>query len=72
MSSPIVPTRRDLSARQAGPALETDIEITPEMLIAGVEAFCLSSSEDRASWVVPAVFRAMAALSPQIRAGKPT
>ena len=37
-----------------------DIEVTPEMLRAGIEEFCLFDSEDRGEWIVTAVYRAMA------------
>ena len=40
-------------------APETEIEVTPEMIEAGVEEYSLFSSGDRGEWVVAAVYRAM-------------
>lgn len=36
-----------------------EVEITPEMIRAGISEYVLFDSADSAHWVVPAVFRAM-------------
>jgi hypothetical protein len=36
-----------------------DIEITPEMLRAGIEEYALFDSQDPGEWVVSAIYRAM-------------
>ena len=36
------------------------IHISPEMMAAGIDAYCLFSSEDPGEWRVEAVYRAMA------------
>jgi hypothetical protein len=40
---------------------ETDVEMTPAMIAAGVEEYALFSSQDPGEWVVPAIYRAMRA-----------
>jgi hypothetical protein len=42
-----------------GEAGAPEIEITPEMKEAGIEAFCSFDSDDPASWIVIAVYEAM-------------
>jgi hypothetical protein len=37
-----------------------DLEVTPEMLEAGLEEYALFDSEDPGEWVVTAIYRAMA------------
>ncbi|MGH7097779.1 MAG: hypothetical protein ACREE4_09000 [Stellaceae bacterium] len=39
---------------------EEEIEITPEMIEAGVNELALFDSVDRGEWIVDAVYRAMA------------
>ena len=41
-----------------------EIEVTPEMIEAGEAAWNLFSRGDPPEWVLPAIFRAMAAKSP--------
>ena len=41
----------------------TEIEVTPEMIEAGIREYCLFDFEDRAEWVVVAVYRAMVAVA---------
>jgi hypothetical protein len=36
-----------------------EIEVTPEMMRAGIEEYALFSFEDRGEWVVSAIYRAM-------------
>lgn len=47
------------------PALADEVEITPEMIAAGVNALCdYSLARDRAANIVEAVYAAMAKASP--------
>jgi hypothetical protein len=47
----------DTSKRAGAP--DDEIEITSEMLVAGVEAYALFDFEDPGEWVVSAIYRAM-------------
>jgi hypothetical protein len=44
------------------PHMAGEIEITPEMMTAGIDAYCLFSSEDPGEWIIESVYRAMAAV----------
>lgn len=48
-----------VESRGSAGAPETEIEVTPEMIEAGVEESCLYDREDPKSWEVEAVYRAM-------------
>lgn len=41
-----------------------EIEITEEMLNAGEAEYCLFDFDEPAAWIVPAIYRAMAAVDP--------
>jgi hypothetical protein len=41
------------------PALEPEIEVTPEMIDAGVSAWALFEAGDRSDWLVSEIYRAM-------------
>jgi hypothetical protein len=42
-----------------------EIEITPEMIEAGLEAYSVFSSQDRGEWVICAIYEAMFKARPQ-------
>jgi hypothetical protein len=46
-------------------APDGEIEITPEMIEAGVTAYCEFESDDPPEWVASAVYRAMLRASPR-------
>jgi hypothetical protein len=45
--------------RPGGESPGAEIEVTPEMIEAGVEEYSLFSFGDRGTWVVSAIYRAM-------------
>ena len=46
-------------AERENPVDAVDIEITPEMIKAGIEEYALFDSVDPGEWVVSAIYRAM-------------
>lgn len=54
-----MPARRSGDHR-TGAVVALDIEVTPEMIEAGVDEFALFDFGDRGEWIVTAVYRAMA------------
>ena len=57
-------TGRDSESKSAD---SNEIEITPEMIEAGVATLLLFTSEDRFEVIASSVYEAMALLAPQVR-----